>query len=206
MIKLSAILARCANVQKTLIKDAQDAKFVRLYKLAYTDPTGKERPWESAERTTRKGEIDAVAIFPIINNPDGSQHTILVSQYRPPVAKVVLELPAGLVDANETPEGAALRELKEETGYFGEVKSTSPVLWNDVGMSNANMRLVVVSVDRTLPENQNPIAVPDDGEYIERHVVPIKDLVSILEDFEKQGGAVDSRLYHFAAGFQFSRL
>ena len=35
-------------------------------------------------------------------------------------------LVAGLIDANESPEAAALRELKEETGFVGIVKHCSP--------------------------------------------------------------------------------
>jgi 8-oxo-dGTP pyrophosphatase MutT (NUDIX family) len=41
-------------------------------------------------------------------------------QFRPPVAMFVLELPAGLIDHHETPPQAALRELREETGYTGK--------------------------------------------------------------------------------------
>jgi ADP-ribose pyrophosphatase len=55
---------------------------------------------------------------------------VLQKQYRPPVDKLVIEFPAGLIDAGETPEQAAIRELKEETGYVAEVLETSPVMFN----------------------------------------------------------------------------
>lgn len=42
----------------------------------------------------------------------------------------MIEVPAGLVDAGETAEHAALRELKEETGYIGVVSQSSPVMFN----------------------------------------------------------------------------
>ena len=42
---------------------------------------------------------------------------LLVRQYRPAVAAVTLELPAGHIEPDETPEQAARRELLEETGY-----------------------------------------------------------------------------------------
>lgn len=51
---------------------------------------------------------------------------VLVEQYRHPVRRVLLELPAGNVDAAELPEQAARRELLEETGY-GEGT------WHDLG-------------------------------------------------------------------------
>jgi 8-oxo-dGTP pyrophosphatase MutT (NUDIX family) len=59
---------------------------------------------------------------------------LLQKQYRPPLGKVVIEIPAGLVDAGESAEQAAVRELKEETGYVGTVAETSPVLFNGLYM------------------------------------------------------------------------
>lgn len=59
---------------------------------------------------------------------------MLQKQFRPPVDKVCIEVPAGLVDEGETPEVCALRELKEETGYVGEVirdgTGISPLMFN----------------------------------------------------------------------------
>ena len=55
---------------------------------------------------------------------------ILQKQYRPPIDKVVIEVPAGLIDPGETAEQAAVRELKEETGYVGEVTESTPIMFN----------------------------------------------------------------------------
>jgi 8-oxo-dGTP pyrophosphatase MutT (NUDIX family) len=54
-----------------------------------------------------------VVIFPI--TPEGN--VVLVRQYKHGIGEVVLELPAGMIDQGESAEGAALRELGEETGY-----------------------------------------------------------------------------------------
>lgn len=62
--------------------------------------------------------------------PYSGPEIILQKQYRPPADKVMIEVPAGLIDEGETTEEAAVRELKEETGYVGKVTESSPVMWN----------------------------------------------------------------------------
>jgi len=57
---------------------------------------------------------------------------VLEKQFRPPVGKVCIEVPAGLIDEGETPEEAAVRELKEETGYVGEVSVSSPLMFHGI--------------------------------------------------------------------------
>lgn len=64
---------------------------------------------------------------------------LLQKQYRPPLDKVCIEIPAGLVDAGETAEQAAVRELKEETGYVGVVSETSPVMFSGEFVSTLNL-------------------------------------------------------------------
>lgn len=102
-----------------------------LSRIEYSDPNGKTRLWESAERRTRPkgGDIDGVGILAIVEKPTGPE-IILQKQYRPPVDKVCIEVPAGLVDEGETAEAAAVRELKEETGFVGKVAETSPMMFN----------------------------------------------------------------------------
>ncbi|CAD0087304.1 unnamed protein product, partial [Aureobasidium vineae] len=78
--------------------------------------------WTALRKPTRPSNslIDAVGIVAILEKASGPE-LLLQKQYRPPIDKVCIEVPAGLVDEGEDAETCALRELKEETGYVGEV-------------------------------------------------------------------------------------
>ena len=49
---------------------------------------------------------------------DADDNVLLVRQLRQPLGKELLEIPAGGIDGEETPEEAVLREMQEETGYL----------------------------------------------------------------------------------------
>lgn len=63
---------------------------------------------------------------------DSGPELVLQKQYRPPIDKIVIEVPAGLVDEGETAEEAAIRELKEETGYIGVLSESTPIMFNGI--------------------------------------------------------------------------
>ncbi len=57
---------------------------------------------------------DCVAIVAI----DSDDNVLLVKQFRKPVEKELLEIPAGGIEAGEEPEDCVRREMREETGYL----------------------------------------------------------------------------------------
>lgn len=59
---------------------------------------------------------ESVVILPLLD--DG--RAVFVRQWRAPLARWIVELPAGRVEEGEDPEETALRELEEETGYSAE--------------------------------------------------------------------------------------
>ena len=68
--------------------------------------------------------VNIVAITP-------EKKVVIVKQYRFGVGKTTMEIPAGIIDRGETPEQAAIRELKEETGY-------TAANWKYLGWVEAN--------------------------------------------------------------------
>ncbi|KAJ3794470.1 NUDIX hydrolase domain-like protein [Lentinula aff. detonsa] len=184
-----------------------EAKWITLKKIKYTDAEGHERLWEVAQRKTRKTSgIDAVAILAILKSRTNSfpPSTVVVEQYRPPIDRFIvgtLELPAGLIDEGETPEQAAIRELEEETGYKADsVIESSPVLVSDPGMTNANMKLVVLNV--TLEDKlETPDQKLESGEFIVRRVIELRKLLEELKVYDSKGFILDARLHHLAAGY-----
>ena len=71
-------------------------------------PDGSETTREIIEHA------ECIAVVTI----DNEDNVLLVKQYRKPVGKELLEIPAGSIDSGEDPETAVCRELREETGYL----------------------------------------------------------------------------------------
>lgn len=96
---------------------------------------------------------DAVAILPI----DDLGFVYLVKQYRFPVQKEFLEIPAGLVEENEDYENAALRELQEEVGFFSKNLQKIFEGYNSVGFCNEKTIIYIAKdlVSSKLPEDED---------------------------------------------------
>lgn len=103
-------------------KELYSAKWIRLVEYTYVTPEGQERKWELCERTTRAGITDAVDVLAILKKEGEPKKIVLVKQFRPPLKGYTIEMPAGLVDAGESAETAAVREL-QVTGWVNLLNS-----------------------------------------------------------------------------------
>uniref|UniRef100_A0AC11B4B1 Nudix hydrolase 5 n=1 Tax=Ovis aries TaxID=9940 RepID=A0AC11B4B1_SHEEP len=212
------------NTEQSIISEEliSEGKWVKLEKTTYRDPTGKTRTWETVKRTTRKGQsADGVAIIPVLQRTLHYECIILVKQFRPPMGGYCLEFPAdllvlgaylssrgfpvppltclglaGLIDDNESPEAAALRELEEETGYKGDIAECSPAVCMDPGLSNCTAHIVTVTINGDDAENVRPKPKP---EFVEVISLPKNDLLNRLEALiAEEHLMVDARVYSYA--------
>lgn len=119
-----------------------DNRFLNMYELQAVQRDGTKFPYQVASRakTTEdlkaisgKNSADAVAIFAQYENK-----IVLIRQFRYPVGDYIYELPAGLIDGNETIYEAAKREMFEETG-LSFVPKESPYLKNSSFFSSPGM-------------------------------------------------------------------
>ncbi len=177
-------------------------------RTTYTDPNAETRTWEHAERTTRPADIDfdGVGILAILRKPSGPE-VLLQKQFRPPTNRVVIEVPAGLIDGGETASECAVRELKEETGYIGVATEVSPIMFNDPGFCNTNLKMVHVDVDLEREENKDGNRKPEleEGEFIETFSVPLNGLWEELKRLERLGFAIDARVGTIAEGIEVAK-
>lgn len=166
------------------------------------------------ERTTHKDRpVDGVEIYPILKYRDSPSKLVLIKNFRVPVGKMCIEVPAGLVDANESVENAAVRELKEETGYDGIIKKILPISQIDQWKSRENTQLIFMEIDGDLEINKNPKPNLEETEYIEVFLVPLDDPfpiidsifinLNVLEMMNDEGCLISTHLQSFLYGLNF---
>lgn len=93
---------------------------------------------------------------------------ILTKQFRPGVREILLELPGGYIDQEESPLAAAERELLEETGYKGKAQFVNGVI--DDAYSNAVRYCVVVTDCEKVADPIN-----EDDEFIDLVFLTIEE-------------------------------
>ncbi len=141
------------------------------------------------EYVSRARNIRAAVILAI---DDG--HVLLVEQFRVPLGRVCIELPAGLIgdddgSEHEPAEIAGGRELEEETGYRAARVENLGEFFSSPGMVTESFTLLRASGLRKVSEGGG---LP--GEDITVHRVPLSGLEAFLAERRARGDAIDVRL------------
>ncbi len=150
----------------------------------------KQGRWEFVSRT--RG-VSAAVILVI-----DSGHVILVEQFRVPLGKRCLELPAGLVGDEQEGEGvqeAAIRELEEETGYRAERMVDLGRFHASPGMSSEGFNLLRAEGLTKVGEGGGV-----ETEDIVVHRVALEAVPAFVEAKRAEGLAMDVKLLLLLGG------
>ena len=111
----------------------------------------------------------AVAVVPVLD--DG--RVVLVRQYRYPLAKILLEWPAGKLEQGEAQLACAVRELQEETGFVAREWAYAGEIHNAAAYSSESIWLWFARGLQAGPPR------PDAGEFVETVVLSIQELEAL---------------------------
>lgn len=127
---------------------------------------------------TSKREIvkhpGAVAILPITDE----NKIVMVEQFRKPLERVIVEIPAGKLEKGEEPIHTAMRELEEETGYVSESLEWLISFYTSPGFAD---EIVHVYVAKGLSKKENAASL-DEDEFVNILEVTLEDALEMVKE------------------------
>lgn len=157
--------------EKTISKEQIfSGKVIDLYVEDVELPNGK----------TSKREIvkhpGAVAILAVTE--EGK--IIMVKQFRKPLERAIVEIPAGKLEKGEEPEYTALRELEEETGYTAKKLTKITAFYTSPGFADEIVHVFLAEELSVLEEKR----ALDEDEFVEVMEVTLEDALKLVESRE----------------------
>lgn len=116
----------------------------------------------------------AVGIIPI--TADG--RLIVVEQYRKPLERSIVEIPAGKLEPGEKPAVTAVRELEEETGYGAQDFTYLQTIATSPGFADEVIHLYIA---KDLYKIEQP-ASPDEDEFVELMEISLEEAEEMMQD------------------------
>jgi len=153
-------------------REIYKGKVIRVLIEKVRLPDGRESMREIVEHG------GAVAIVPV----DDDNGVYFVRQYRKPLDKILLEIPAGRLEPGEDPADCAKRELAEEIGFApGELRQMA-FLYSSPGFSSEKIYLYLArNLVRHRLEN-------DEGEFLEVERIPLAEALKMVTDGTVEDG------------------
>ena len=143
---------------------AYDGHFLQIQKDTIRLPDGKSATREFIRHP------GAVVILPLLD--DG--RVLMERQFRYPLDRVMIEFPAGKIDAGEDVLVCAQRELREETGYTASDWQFVCTIHNAIAYSDEHLEIFIA---RRLVAGPAKL---DDGEFLETFTATPEELMGLV--------------------------
>jgi 8-oxo-dGTP pyrophosphatase MutT (NUDIX family) len=177
-------------IKKTMTQCS--SKWISLKQAVFTDKNNKDGLWDFVERNN-----DSKAVTIVCESDKGN--FLLIKQPRIPINAFEIAFPAGLIDEGESVGQAALRELKEETGYSGKVIKISPFTPKSAGITNEVTSIVFC---QTIEEEKGKQEL-DGSEEIESFWIKPEDFFDFIRTLDESEVKVANDLFCFMAGLNY---
>lgn len=112
----------------------------------------------------------------LINPVSSSDKIIFVKQYRKAVDNILIELPAGLIEKNESPSSAAQRELQEEIGYKADQLIDFGGIYTSPGFCNEYIHLFIAK------DLKKSYLAPDEDENIDIIEYSLSEALDLIKN------------------------
>ena len=180
------------------INKVDDSKYLKKYKLLYTNKAGKEKIYEMVSRNNIINNNDIGSICNgvcIIVRHSEEEKLLLIKEFRMAVNKYVYNIPAGIIEVGETVEETIKRELYEETGltHIKIIKTLKPS-FSAVGISDEKIITAFVEAKGNFHDNTS------DNEDITPMFLS-KDEVKLLLETEELAGRTQLLCEFWVNGF-----
>jgi ADP-ribose pyrophosphatase len=153
-------------------KELYHGKIVDLYVDTIQHPSGRQA---IREVVVHPGGVAAVPVL-----EDG--RIVLVRQYRYPLDKYILELPAGKLDSNQPPLETIKRELEEEIGYRAEELSYECCFYSSPGFCDEIIHLFIARSLTQVPQRL------EEGEHITVEIASLEECLRMIASGEIADG------------------
>jgi len=145
-----------------------DGKIISLQVDDVTLPNGKTSKRELVKHP------GAVAVIPVTKD----NKIVFVEQYRKPLEKSIIEIPAGKLENGEEPKATAIRELEEETGYTTNELSFITSFYTSPGFAD---ELLYIYITDQLKALEHPVE-GDEDEFVEIVELTLEEAKQYVEE------------------------
>ena len=146
----------------------------RIYKQFRVEVKRQRLPNGRFVDIERVARPNASAIIALVKCKDGKKKIVMNWQYRPAISKWVYEIPAGKVDPGETPKQAAIRELREETGFIA--KRVRLLGWHYPTPGYSSEKIYIYCANCIMKGTQNP----ERGEVLKNRLFTIAEVYKLI--------------------------
>ncbi|MEC0592265.1 ADP-ribose pyrophosphatase [Bacillus inaquosorum] len=157
--------------EKTIAKEQIfSGKVIDLYVEDVELPNGKASKREIVKHP------GAVAILAVTD--EGKM--VMVKQFRKPLERTIVEIPAGKLEKGEEPEYTALRELEEETGYTAKKLTKITAFYTSPGFADEIVHVFLAEELSALEEKREL----DEDEFVEVMELTLEEALKLVESRE----------------------